>query len=409
MAARSRIWKYFRHMRPLCDEIPTGSFYKAKKKSPYIKETRFQYRPSRRHGCRFEDITRGQILDHLGPRTVVVAGDSMIRQLFERLVQSMRGQTRSIDYNFHTFAQYLVCPEVDAFRLSTNSQEENTSPDDEHLANQIPGFFHMQKGPGLRAAMSALSRCSLPPTQFHYLHAPTWQRQADLLPRYTREVTGAPFHDDDEGLGGDKARLKPIVITSVGYWESDPYVEQSPAAKDAPVSAQYLETLKSIQRDAELIMVVSVPTARMGFQDQVEEQAKRNEFMREWVNSQKEGGRGGRFVFVDFAAMTNAENTPPAASNGNWHYMCYISWLNRRWREVRPGEWAWDCADCNLAVLDSSGNATTKAQVLRGQVFRIHATEDGQCMDEMNRNMWNSIFNLIQQRTPRFSRVNGRY
>ena len=43
---------------------------------------------------------------------ILVAGDSMMRQLFVRLVHMMRGSLRVLDYHIHTPASYSVCPEV---------------------------------------------------------------------------------------------------------------------------------------------------------------------------------------------------------------------------------------------------------------------------------------------------------
>jgi hypothetical protein len=38
-----------------------------------------------------------------------VVGDSLMRQLFSRLVHMMRGHSRIIDYKMHTHASYTVC------------------------------------------------------------------------------------------------------------------------------------------------------------------------------------------------------------------------------------------------------------------------------------------------------------
>ncbi len=51
-----------------------------------------------------------QVLDFLqdGSMDVLVAGDSMMRQLYIRLVHMMRGAPRVLDYHIHTHANYAV-------------------------------------------------------------------------------------------------------------------------------------------------------------------------------------------------------------------------------------------------------------------------------------------------------------
>ena len=43
---------------------------------------------------------------------IVVAGDSMMRQHFTRLVQLLRGRQRNVDYRVHTHGSYSYCDEV---------------------------------------------------------------------------------------------------------------------------------------------------------------------------------------------------------------------------------------------------------------------------------------------------------
>lgn len=51
-----------------------------------------------------------QVLDFLqgGDMDILVAGDSMMRQLYIRLVHMMRGSRRVLDYHIHTHANYAV-------------------------------------------------------------------------------------------------------------------------------------------------------------------------------------------------------------------------------------------------------------------------------------------------------------
>ena len=41
------------------------------------------------------------------------------------------------------------------------------------------------------------------------------------------------------------------------------------------------------------------------------------------------------------------------------------------------------------------GERVTPPQILQGNIERIHATEDGMCVDEMNRNLWQVVFNIL--------------
>ena len=49
---------------------------------------------------------------------ILVAGDSMMRQLFVRLVHMMRGAPRVLDYHIHTPASYSICAQADRFTMS---------------------------------------------------------------------------------------------------------------------------------------------------------------------------------------------------------------------------------------------------------------------------------------------------
>ncbi len=57
-----------------------------------------------------------QVLDWLqrGKMDILVAGDSMMRQLYIRLVHMMRGSRRVLDYHIHTHANYAVRAAVQA-------------------------------------------------------------------------------------------------------------------------------------------------------------------------------------------------------------------------------------------------------------------------------------------------------
>jgi len=54
---------------------------------------------------------------------IVVAGDSMMRQHFTRLVQLLRGRQRNVDYRVHTHGSYSYCDEVCSISLAKSHCE----------------------------------------------------------------------------------------------------------------------------------------------------------------------------------------------------------------------------------------------------------------------------------------------
>lgn len=64
-------------------------------------------------------LRRHEVMERLlgGSTDIVVAGDSMMRQFYLRLVQQLRGQRRLFDYRVHTHATYSYCEEVRVLRL----------------------------------------------------------------------------------------------------------------------------------------------------------------------------------------------------------------------------------------------------------------------------------------------------
>ncbi len=54
---------------------------------------------------------------------IVVAGDSMMRQHFTRLVQLLRGRQRNIDYRVHTHGSYSYCDEVTCVKMQASAQQ----------------------------------------------------------------------------------------------------------------------------------------------------------------------------------------------------------------------------------------------------------------------------------------------
>lgn len=201
----------------------------------------------------------------------------------------LRGQRRLLDYHIHTHAQYSVCHEADAFRLASPSEDGSlTSSSQERLQAIIPGFFSMGEGPGRTAARAALSGCSRRTHEIDYLFAPKWYAQNAYLPQYLNSQV--PWN-------------KPVVVASVGYWEKAQVVPQN-----------YLDMLVASAQQATKIVIVSVPTVKVpteprnvGEPSQYEVIKGRNEFMKAWVEQQD----SEKFLFLDFDALSVAENKPP--------------------------------------------------------------------------------------------------
>ena len=328
-------------------------------KVPGINATQYSYQPTD-NNCKYEPISRGQILHYLHARgsPLVVIGDSMMRQFFLRLVMMMRGQQRLLDYHLHAHAQYAVCHEADSFRISTSSSNITAgSPNNEHLKAKAASFFRMTNGPGRFAGRDALQRCSRKPTEFHYMHSPKWKNQASILPEYFNNI--APG-------------VRPVLLTSVGYWESS-----------STIPDYYLAALDALKDRARKIIVVGVPTVRVPTEERKEVLRVRNNFMKQWVQD-----RGEPYAFLDFDALSVASHPPPGGSLNNWHYMCSVAWRIA-------------CTTCDLVQVDHSegfnelGERVTPPQILQGNIERIHATEDGMCVDEMNRNLWQVVFNIL--------------
>ena len=318
---------------------------------------RYEFQPTQ-DACKYAEITRGQILHYLHSRgsSLAVMGDSMMRQLFLRLVMMIRGEKRLLDYHQHTHAQCAVCREADMFRLSTfNSNLTSQEPNDGHLQTKIPSFFRMVSGPGTLMAHEALSACSRAPVQIHYLHSPRFINQAENIPMYLKSL-----------LPG----AKPVMLLSVGYWQNGEEVLQD-----------YLNVLDMLTTKARKVFIVSVPTVRVVDPERAGFYRSRNAFMKGWVES-----KGEPFAFLDYDAISLAQHPPPGGADNNWHYMCSVGWRIA-------------CHECPLVRIDHDNGQNEFGepipQILHGNIERIMSTEDGMCTDEMNRNLWQVVFNTL--------------
>ena len=318
---------------------------------------RYEYQP-KDSSCRYEEIGRGQVLHYLHSRgsPVAVMGDSMMRQFFLRLVMMIRGQKRLIDYHQHSHAQYSVCREADMFRISTSiANESSVLPNDGHLLAKIPSFFQATSGPGTFMAHKAMSKCSRAPVQIHYMH----------VPRFVNQVRSVPAYLSSLPLG-----VKPVLLLSVGYWQ-----------KGTEVPEDYLQILKDAAPKSRKIFIVSVPTVRVVSEEKTEDYRARNAFMKSWVAEQ-----GEPFAYLDYDTISSAKDSPPGGADNNWHYMCSLAWRL-------------SCTYCDLVRIDHHDGVDTFGEPIPqfpvGNLERIMSTEDGSCADEMNRNLWQVVFNTL--------------
>lgn len=321
------------------------------------KNDRYSYQPTD-STCKYEELGRGQLLHYLHSRgsPIAVMGDSMMRQFFLRLVMMIRGQKRLIDYHQHAHAQYLVCREADMFRISTSvSNESSVAPNDGHLLAKIPSFFRTTSGPGTLMAETAMAKCSRAPVHLNYLHLPRFVNQIESIPAYLKSLPPG---------------VKPVLLISVAYWQNGEEVPE-----------EYLTMLSDVAPKVRKVFIISVPTVRVVSKEKREMYIARNTFMKGWVES-----KGEPFAFLDYDGISLSKHTPPGGADNNWHYMCSIGWRT-------------SCANCDLLRVDHSNGVNEFGepvpQMPVGNVERIMSTEDGVCADEMNRNLWQIVFNTL--------------
>ena len=272
-----------------CTSVSQGK-YEIRGKVPNTNAPKYAFQPQE-ESCRYDEISRGQLMHYLNAASgpIAVIGDSIMRQFFLRLVMMIRGQRRLLDYHIHTHARFSVCHEADAFRLASPSENGDLrNSSHERLQTIIPGFFTRNEGPGRAAAQKSLSSCSKAVHEVHYLFAPRWYAQNSFLPIY---------------LDSQPALTKPVVVTSVGYWE-----------KSLTVPQNYLDMLVTSADKATKVIIVSAPTVKVptvpkvaGEASQYEIIKTRNEFMKKWVEQQD----GDKFLYLDFDALSVAKNKPP--------------------------------------------------------------------------------------------------
>lgn len=257
----------------------------------------------------------------------------------------MRGQRRQLDLHLHTHLHYQFCREVDFLRVAANNAGgDSAAVDPRFLRGVVPAFFQMGVGPGQADAKRLLAECSRPALQANYMQAPLWASQTYLLPRYLKALP---------------AGHRPVVVASVGYWQGGQGVPEA-----------YLEALEALRGSVTRVFLLGVPVARVGDPDARRRLAARNAALRSWA-----AAAGAPFAYVDFDALAAAEGAP-RGTLGSKHYACWVDWRSARF------------------PVGAAGNPAGGGQVL-GRVERLHATQDGACSDEMDRNLWQLMLNAL--------------
>eukprot|EP00890_Picochlorum_soloecismus_P004535 jgi/Picsp_1/5082/NSC_02445-R1_---NA--- len=304
--------------------------------------------------CRYMDINRGQILNlfssHSHSNSLVVIGDSTMRQLYLSLIALMRGQTRFIDHHVHTHIQYFVCREVDFLRLSANSSGKKTSPFDScFLRSIIPTFFGMKVGPGKIDAERILKECDADPLQLNYLQAPLFMAQADMLSRYVSSM--------------NKTIGKPVVVFSIGYWQTGGEVPHT-----------YLNTLTKLEESVSRFVYIGVPTIKVSNKTEKDNINRRNEFMKGWIEA-----RGPKYLYIDFNLLAVAKDAPKG-TKGSKHYACWIEWS----KSIFP-----------FGAVDNPAGTSQ----IYGDVSKIHPDLEGECADPMGKAVWTVLLNALYDKS----------
>jgi hypothetical protein len=136
------------------------------------------------------------------------------------------------------------------------------------------------------------------------------------------------------------------------------------------VPREYLSALGALRDSVTRLFFVGVPVADVVGADVKRRLEARNAQVKEWVQAE-----GPPFAFVDFEALARAGGAP-RGTLGSKHFACWVDWLAARF------------------PAGAAGNPAGGGQLL-GRLERVHVTQDGQCSDEMDRNVWQLILNAL--------------
>jgi len=267
---------------------------------------------------------------------VTILGDSMMRQLFSRLVSLFRGYEQVVDHIAHVHAIYRVCKEGDEYvtfgepgtMLPTMLPIEMV---DKHLTlNPLP--------------------CSTAQTTVYHLFSPTFFDQAI----YFRALQNS-------------MRLTESFVIGVHYWDMS-----------ANVPLYYFAALANLAARVKRIVIVGTPTRRVPLQHEAGltrlALQKRNSHIKSWVANQR--AKGLPIVFLDFDFFANLPAAPLGDTGDNWHYQCLLI----------PNKLD-GLADFQPKKSKNTWQVTwgnTSASFIRMQ-------EDGTCFDDMNRALWMAL------------------
>ena len=212
----------------------------------------------------------------LGPAVLFIIGDSMLRQLFVRLIALFRQQEQVVDYSVHIHAVYEHCGDSDFFlAFGQWSKHGATIP-----PHEVP-FPAGNNG------------C----LQVQSLFAVSFEHQRRLFVKLSDHYLKGKF-----------------FILGVHFWESR-----------ATVPLEYLEQLERLSSHARHVSIVGAPTIKAGHL--AASLRARNLQMQKWVEEHRKVGRP-TVSYIDFDTLARFPGAPPGVVNNNWHYQCFLVPIN---------------------------------------------------------------------------------
>lgn len=343
-----------------------------------------EFVPDENTGCRFHSYTRRQVLGCLADTTVMMWGDSMLRQLFNRVPSLFRGQRRSYDAQRWRAERYDVCEAADARTMAPTI--DGLAPKDFHYAGW--GLAALTDDP----AQLLLSLDEVPRTELLDLVDPNAEPKefpgrtcGDTRPVSFVFVPATGFQPThrfmgmymDKKYGNHTDLSKAVFLTQVGFWDFESEVPPD----------KYLQTLQdALDRGLKRLVIVLVPTPLVGIDERDPRRGLlrgRNDFMRRWAANET----SGRTSVIDFDTLSLAPNAPTGLLGNwtDWHYMCKFVWYAE---EPEHNVTAAELAPRSHTWLDPGG----------WTLGDLNTNWPRDCIDDMNRVVLQLLFNDLCNR-----------